>query len=132
MVELRRPHLIVKDQEVVVKCQGDRADQQILVQDSVPKTTHKPTAECTFSVVLKAERIARVMNSSEKRVERTSLGHPAPTAQRRPSWVGSGSLGNPSHCGVRACESGVGNEQPKKLKKGGERSRDWRSGPCCL
>ena len=41
---------------MVVKCQSDRTDHNILAQGSVPKTAHEATVGHTFTVVLTRER----------------------------------------------------------------------------
>lgn len=46
------PHLIVKDKQIVIKCQYGSADQKILVESLVPEAMCKVTGEHTFATVL--------------------------------------------------------------------------------
>ena len=63
------PHLIVKHEEVVIKCQHDSADQHTLVQDLVLSKVCR-IAGRTFTVVLTMEQTAHVL--SPRQPEETS------------------------------------------------------------
>ena len=52
------PHLIVKDEQVVIKCQYGSAGQKRLVESLVPEATYKFTRGHTFATVLITERAA--------------------------------------------------------------------------
>ena len=55
-------HLIVEYEQTVVRCQSDRAGQQILAQGLVPKTDYGVATEHTFAVVLTTKRTDRSLS----------------------------------------------------------------------
>ena len=59
------PHLIIEHEKVVIKCQYDPEDQQILIRDLVLDAVHNIAAEHTFVVVLITEITARVLSASQ-------------------------------------------------------------------
>lgn len=104
-------HLIVKHEEVVVKCQYDSADQHTLVRDLVLGMVYNVTIGHTFTVVLITERTAHALSPSQQPEEpatRTDPGQPVLMLPWGPFWVSPCNLGqDPPQYRVRERSGGM-------------------------
>jgi len=82
------PHLVTKNQKIVVKGQGDPADHQILTEGSALNAVYKIAAEHTFAALLTTKETARVLSTSKKREKletRRAPGQVVTPSQQNPS-----------------------------------------------